>query len=134
MFSGLLWALWFQAKLTRNQPFFQCHQIYSDRGKSSLLGRPIYQFAGPNSGTQVMLLKFWFFSCISTKNILKLAINYFTMHLIILEWLTRQKCRKKRKKMRQREFNPNKAGLFEGSFSWWVRGQINPLPPFLFIF
>ena len=42
------------------------------------VGRLLYWFGCPNSGVEV-------------------AINNFTMHLIISKWLRRQKCRLKRK-------------------------------------
>ena len=43
------------------------------------------------------LFKFCFFSCISTKKYVDIAINDFTMYLIISKWLRKQKCRQERK-------------------------------------
>ena len=37
------------------------------------------------------------------KKYVEVAINNFIMHLIISKWLRRQKCRQKRKTMRQEE-------------------------------
>ena len=51
-------------------------------------GKPVYRFV-----RQKTFLKFYFFSCISTK----VAINDFTMYLVISKWLRRQKCRKRKK-------------------------------------
>ena len=76
-----------------------------------------YIVAGTNPGclgdcytgqrTQSLVSKYYFssfdFLVYFNKNVLKLAINNFTMHLIILKWLRRQKCRQKRKTMRQRD-------------------------------
>ena len=62
-----------------------------------LFGRPVYRFGRPNSGAQKTFFKFSFFSCISTKKDVKVAINNFTMHLIISKWLRIQKCREKKK-------------------------------------
>ena len=42
-------------------------------------------------GARKTFFKFPFFSCISTKKHVKVAINDFTMHLIILEWLGMEK-------------------------------------------
>ena len=69
--------------------------LSSDVSRS--VGKLVYWFRHPNSGAKKVLSKFYFLSCISTK----LGINDLTMHLVISKWLRRQKCRKKRKKMRQ---------------------------------
>ena len=67
------------------------------RDVSRLFGRPVYRFGYPNSGAQKTLFVFSFFSTASTK-ICWIAINDFTMHLTVLKFLRRQKCREKRKK------------------------------------
>ena len=64
--------------------------------------RPEYRLGCPNSGNQNTLFQFSFFSCISTKKYVEVAIYDFTMHLNILKWLRTQNCRQKRKRMRQR--------------------------------
>ena len=72
------------------------------RDVSRLFGRPVYRFGYPNSGAQKKLFVFSFFSSASTK-ICWIAINDFTMHLTVLEFVRRQKCREKRKKMKQKD-------------------------------
>ena len=67
------------------------------RDVSRLFGRPVYRFGYPNSGAQKTLFVFSFFSTASAK-ICWIAINDFTMHLTVLKFLRRQKCREKRKK------------------------------------
>ena len=43
-------------------------------------------------------------------------INTFTMHLIILKWFRRQKCWKKRKKMRQLEVKAKEETVYKSVF------------------
>ena len=43
-------------------------------------------------------------------------INDFTMHLIISKWLRRQKCRQKRKTMRQEEVEAKEETAKESVF------------------
>ena len=75
--------------------------LHTLSGMSRPFGTPVYQFGHPNSSPQITLFQFCFFSCISTKKYVEVAINDFTMHLIISKWLIRQKRRQKRKSMRQ---------------------------------
>ena len=60
-----------------------------------------------NIGTQDMVPKKHFlsflFSVAFQKKYVETAIIDFTMHLIILKWLRRQKCRQKRKILRKKE-------------------------------
>ena len=51
----------------------------------------------PKNNFQVFFFRLYFF-----KKYVEVAINDFTMYLIISKWLKMQKCRHKRKKMRQR--------------------------------
>ena len=51
----------------------------------------------PKTTFQVFFFKLYF-----SKNYVEVAISDFTMHLIISKWLRTQKCRQKRKTMRQR--------------------------------
>ena len=60
----------------------------------------VYQFGCPNSGTQKNTFQDFFFQLYF--KYVEVAINDFTMHLIILKWLRIQKCKQKRKKTRQR--------------------------------
>ena len=52
----------------------------------------------PKSNFQVFYFQFY-----SNKKYLEVAINKFTMDLIILKWLRLQKCRQKREAMIQRD-------------------------------
>ena len=79
-------------------------------------GRPIYRFGRPHSGTQITFFTFCFFSCISTKKYVELEINDFKMHLIISKWLRRQKCRQKRKAIRQKDVEAKEEILCESVF------------------
>ena len=49
----------------------------------------------------------FFFQLYFNKNYVEAVINDFTMHLIISKWLRIQKCRQKRKAMRQRSWSRN---------------------------
>ena len=64
--------------------------------------RPVYRFEHPNSGAQKTLSKF-FFQLYFNKKYVEVAINYFKVHQITSKWLRIQKCRQKRKTMRQRD-------------------------------
>ena len=44
-----------------------------------------------------------FFQFYFNKKYVEVAINDFTVHLIILKWFRRQKCKQKRKTMKQKE-------------------------------
>ena len=54
-----------------------------------------------------------FFQFYFNKKYVELAINDFTMHLIILKWLRRQKCRQKRKIMKQKEVEAKEKYVYE---------------------
>ena len=59
---------------------------------------------------------FLFFSFVLTKKYFEAAIIDFTMHLILLKWLKRQKCRQKRKRMRQKKVEAKKQTLYKSIF------------------
>ena len=54
-----------------------------------------------------------FFICISTKKDVEVVINDFTIHLIILKWLRKQKCRQKRKTARQKDVKVKEEIAYE---------------------
>ena len=95
--------LWVTARRQPYSPDANHSALSYFRDVSRPFGRPVYWFGDPNSGAQITLLKFCFFSSISTKKYVEVAMNYFTMHLIISKWLRRQKCRQKTKTLRQKE-------------------------------
>ena len=76
--------------------------------------RPIYRLGSPNSSTPKTLFKF-FFSCTLTR-ICPITIKYFTMHLIISKLIRRQKCRQKRKTIRQKDVKRKEEILYESVF------------------
>ena len=49
------------------------------------------------------------------KKYVEVAINSFTMHLIILKWLRLQKCREKRKKIKPKDLKVKEA-VYESVF------------------
>ena len=51
------------------------------------------------------------FNCTSKKKCVAVAISDSAMHLIILKWLRRQKCRRKRKRRRQEEDQKKKQSM-----------------------
>ena len=57
-----------------------------------------------------------FFQFYFNKKYVEVAINDFTMHLIILKWLRRQKCRQKRKTMKQKEVEAKEKSVYESVF------------------
>ena len=69
-----------------------------------LFGRSVCQFGRPNSRSHKKLFKFLFQLCFNKKQV-EVVVNDFTMHLIISKWLRIQKCRQKRKTMRERGRN-----------------------------
>ena len=79
-----------------------------------LFGRLIYWLGLQNFGAQETLFKFPF-SAVFNKKYVEVAINNFTMHLIISKWLRRQICRLKRKTIRQKEVEP-KETVYESAF------------------
>ena len=64
-------------------------------------GRPVNRFGHPNSCTP-QKYEIFFFQLYFKKKYVEEAISYFKMHLIISKWLRIQKCRQKRKTVRQR--------------------------------
>ena len=50
------------------------------------------------------------------KKYVEVAINDFTIHLIISKWLRRQKCRLKRTTMRQQEVEAKEETIYENDF------------------
>ena len=61
-----------------------------------------YTSLGAQALAPKKVFQVFFFSYISTKKYVEVAINDFTMHLIISKWFRIQKCRQKRKEMRPR--------------------------------
>ena len=57
-----------------------------------------------------------FFQFYFNKKYVEVVINDFTMHLIILKWLRRQKCRQKRKTMKQKELEAKEESVYESVF------------------
>ena len=57
-----------------------------------------------------------FFQFYFNKKYVEVAINDFTMHPIILKWLRRQKCRQKRKTMKQKELEAKEESVYESAF------------------
>ena len=51
--------------------FISCPSVPTFSDVLGLFERPVYWFGHPNCGVQKTLFKFYFFSCISTKNMLK---------------------------------------------------------------
>ena len=45
-----------------------------------------------------------------------MVISDFTMHLIILKWLRKQKCRQKRKTMKQKEAEAKEESVYKKVF------------------
>ena len=58
-------------------------------------GRLVYWFGRQNSGTEITLFKILLFHLYLNKKYVKVAINDFTIHLIISKWFRRRKCRQK---------------------------------------
>ena len=50
------------------------------------------------------------------KKYVEVGINGFTMHLIISKWLRKQKCRQKRKTLRQEEVETKEETVYESVF------------------
>ena len=73
------------------------------QGQIQVVWETVILVRGPNLWSPNIIFQVLIFQLYFNKNVLKLAINNFTMHLIILKWLRRQKCRQKRKTMRQRD-------------------------------
>ena len=57
-----------------------------------------------------------FFQFYFNKKYVKIAISDFTMHLIILKWLRKQKCRQKRKTMKQKEVEAKEESVYKSVF------------------
>ena len=60
------------------KPFLVYKSKFQVSNEYRLFGRPVYHFGCPNFGTQNPLSEFSFFSCISTKKCVELAINNFS--------------------------------------------------------
>ena len=79
-------------------------------------------FSGPlgdqstSLGTQKTLFKFFFLQLYFNKKYIEVAIDDFTMHLIILKLPERQTSRQKRKTMRQKEVQAKKETVYEKVF------------------
>ena len=65
----------------------------------------------PNNTFQM----FFFFSVLFEKYV-KVAINDFAMHQIISKWLRRQRCRQKRKTMRQKDVEAKEETAYDSAF------------------
>ena len=68
---------------------------------SRLFGRVFYRFGCPNSGTHKTLVKYSLFIG-SHKKCVEVAINDYTMHLIILKWFARKKMKTEEKTIGQK--------------------------------
>ena len=69
----------------------------------SRFGRPVYWFGHPDFGAIKNTFQVFFFQLYFNKKHVEVLINEFRMHLIISNWLRIQKCRQKRKTMRQKQ-------------------------------
>ena len=69
--------------------------MYSGRLETA---KPVWvpKLGCPKNTFQVFFFQFYF-----NKKYVEVSINDFKIHLIISKWLSRQKCRQKRKTMRQ---------------------------------
>ena len=56
----------------------------------------------PSSHAQVSFFQVLFFRLYFNKKYVEVAVNDFTMHLIISKWLRRQKCRQEKETRRQK--------------------------------
>ena len=65
-------------------------------------GRPVYRFECPNPSTQKSTFQVFFCQLYFSKKYVGVAINDFTMHLVILKWLRIQICRQQRMTMKLR--------------------------------
>ena len=76
----------------------------------------VWETGIPNNTFQVL-----FFQLHLNKKYVKVAINDFTTHLIISKWLRRQKCRQKRKTMRQKNVEAKGEIAYESIFIYLKR-------------
>ena len=60
--------------------------------------------------------QFLFFQLYFNKKYVEVAINDFTMHQIISKWLGGQKCRQKKRTMRQKYFEKKEEIVYESVF------------------
>ena len=65
----------------------------------------------PNKHFSSFLFQLYF-----NKKYFEVVINAFTMHLILSKWLRRQKCRQKRKTMKQEEVEAKEETVYESVF------------------
>ena len=72
----------------------------------------------PNNTFQVL-----FFQLYLNKNYVKIAINDFTVDIIISKWLRKQKCRQKRKTMRQKDVEAKEEIAYESVFIYLKRNR-----------
>ena len=70
-----------------------------------------YTSLGTKKASVSLFFQFYF-----NKKYVEVAINDFTMHLIILKWLRRQKCRQKRKTKKQKEVEAKEESVYESVF------------------
>ena len=89
------------------------------QGQIQVVWETVILVRGPNLWSPNIIFQVLIFQLYFNKNVLKLAINNFTMHLIILKWLRRQKCRQKRKTMRQRDVKARKEIICKCSLLFW---------------
>ena len=75
------------------------------------ISRPVYSFGHPKNNFHV-----FFFGCVSMKKYVELVINDFTMGLIILNWIRRQKCGQCRKKMKPKDVETKEETVYESVF------------------
>ena len=78
--------------------------------------REWYKGLGDQNLAPKKLFKFTFFQLYFNKKYVEVANNDFTMHLIISKWLRRQKCRQKKKTMRQKEVRTKEQTVDENVF------------------
>ena len=78
-----------------------------------------YSHLAPKFWYQKNNFKVLFFQLHFNKKYNEVGINDFIMHLLILKWLTRQKCRLKRKSMRQKDVETKDKIIFESVFIYF---------------
>ena len=78
--------------------------------------RDQYSHLAPKFWYQKKNFQVLFFQLHFNKKYNEVTINDFIMHLIILKWLARQKCRLKRKTKRQKDVETKDKIIFESVF------------------
>ena len=100
-----------ELKLNLHKTLFQGIEKHTNQGCSQSVWE---------SGIPVWVLKNHFsifvFSVVIQQKYVEVAINDFTMHIIISKWLRRQKCRQKRKTMKQKDFEKKEEIVYESVF------------------